>query len=270
MTTNYLSTIVKRKKMEAEQVAAQLSEKTACRLLNQVNSRKHASFAAALTGNDLAVIAEIKRSSPSRGMLAKIVEPDRLALQYCNGGAAAISVLTDEPGFAGSLDDLQVVTAALQHEFSHVPVLRKDFIVHPVQLIEAALAGASCVLLIANILKDELGDYIARANEYGLETLTEVHDEDDLQFAIAAQAPIIGVNNRNLKTFNVELSTSERLIQLIPDSCIKVAESGIKTVETAKRMHAIGYDAILVGEALVTALQPERFISEMRGQYGKN
>ena len=221
-------------------------------------------FAAALKQPSLAVIAEIKRKSPSRGQLADISQPVELAKQYCEGNASAISVLTDKEGFAGSLTDLQQVTMMLKNHFPHVPALRKDFIIHPYQLVEAAASGAACVLLITSILKNNLQDFISKANQLGLETLTEIHDEDDLQYALNANPPIIGVNHRNLKTFEFDMTASSRLIRLLPDDCIKVAESGIRSVETAKRMRELGYDAVLIGEALVTSQTPQQLIAEIR------
>lgn len=220
--------------------------------------RKKKRFSAAL--KKFAVIGEVKRRSPSRGVIGEIDDPVALAKKYIQGGAGAISVLTDGPSFGGCLEDLQRVSAGIE-----APTLRKDFILHPLQLAEAATAGASAVLLIARLVGKELKSLMTTAELLGLETLTEIHDEEDLQLALEAGAPIIGVNHRNLETFAIDLSISDRLKPLIPAGVITVAESGIHTPEQAKRMRELGYDAILVGEALVKAENPARLIAAMRG-----
>lgn len=217
-------------------------------------------FKEALVQDQLAVIAEIKRKSPSKGILNSSLDPVQLARQYVSGGAAAISVLTDKDGFGGSLQDLQAVVEACPG----IPVLRKDFIVDIKQLYETARTGAHAVLLIANVLQDRLAEFIAEAKKYGLETLVEVHDIYELHLAQNAGAEIIGVNNRNLSTFAVSLDTSISLAPHFSTSIIKVAESGIENKEHAARMRCAGYDAVLVGEALVKAQDPKTLIQELR------
>lgn len=264
---NYLSSIVQRKMDEVECLLKMLSVDLTHPMHAILTQQKNSSgiFAAALKNKKLAVIAEIKRKSPSRGDLGKILDPVDLALQYGQGGASAISVLTDFLGFGGSLLDLQLVSVALSRLNPKIPTLRKDFIVHPIQIAEAAYAGADCVLLIAKILKDQLQNFISEATRLGLETLVEIHDEEDLRYALDAEAKIIGVNHRNLQTFAIDMSITEKLRSQIPSEIITVAESGILTEATAKMMQNRGYDAILVGEALVTANNPAQLIHKMRG-----
>ncbi len=217
-------------------------------------------FSSALKGADLAVIGEVKRRSPSKGDMAEIEDPLALALTYSQGGVSAISVLTDSRSFGGSLSDLQRVSQG-----QAVPTLRKDFIMHPLQLAEAVFAGASAALLIVRLIGKDLKTFIKAASRLGLETLTEIHDREELELALEAEAPIIGVNHRNLNTFEMDLGLSEELRPLIPSHVIAVAESGIHTPEDAKKMRDLGYDAILVGEALVRAKDPSALIRQMKG-----
>jgi len=264
---NYLDEILLNKKQEVERLLEKVKADPKHPLNNMVEPknlvRKH--FANALTGVDLSVIAEVKRKSPSRGEIEKIEDPVELAMKYCNGGASAISVLTDSKYFGGSLDDLKQVANAVAVEYPHVSVLRKDFIIHPIQLAEARLAGANAVLLIANTLGVNLKAFIREANRLGLETLTEVHNSEELELAINADAPIIGINHRNLSTFDVDLSISGLLKSKIPPHIITVAESGIHNPLEAKRMKEIGFDAILVGESLVRSKDPSNLIQQMKG-----
>jgi indole-3-glycerol phosphate synthase len=264
---NYLNEIVLQKNKEVNQLLITFEKDSQHPLHDILIKQKQPSglFAAALRCKELAVIAEIKRKSPSKGDLSDISDPVSLALQYCQGGASAISVLTDEVNFGGSLDDLQKISEALHSQFSHVPILRKDFIIHPIQLAESVYAGASSVLLIACYLKNKLTDFIKEANRLGLETLVEIHDEADLECAIQANAPIIGINHRNLASFEMNMSLSEKLRHKIPQQYIVVAESGIHTAEMAHLMYQRGCDAILVGEALVRAQSPGELITQMRG-----
>ncbi|HNM98626.1 MAG TPA: indole-3-glycerol phosphate synthase TrpC [Marmoricola sp.] len=195
----------------------------------------------------LSVIAEVKRRSPSKGDLAPITDPAALARAYAEGGAAAISVLTEQRRFGGSLADLRSVRAAVD-----TPLLRKDFIVEDYQLLEARAAGADLVLLIVAALDDPtLHDLYATARDLGLTVLVEVHDEVETQRAVALGARLIGVNARNLKTLAVDPDTFGRLAPLIPDDRVKVAESGISGPADAQRFFAEGANVVLVGEALV-------------------
>lgn len=264
---NYLDAIVARKRTEVANLLQHLSSDTKQVYHDILTQQKTAgnSFAIALKQKTLAVIGEIKRKSPSRGELALIKHPTELATQYCIGGVSAISVLTDYEGFGGTLDDLQQVSKTLAKNYPHIPTLRKDFIIHPIQLAEAAHAGASCVLLIARVLGNQLSTFIEAAAKAGLETLTEAHDADDVKRSLDAGATIIGINHRNLSSFSIDITLSETLRPMIPDHVITVAESGIHTAADAHMMKRLGYDAILVGEALVSSSHPEQLIDEMRG-----
>jgi indole-3-glycerol phosphate synthase len=206
-------------------------------------------FQSALKHEHVALIAEVKRASPSRGTLRAELDPAQLAHVYAESGASAISVLTDTKYFHGSLADLQAVHAAVD-----VPVLRKDFIVDEYQLYEARAHQADAVLLIVRILSDaQLRDYLALARSLSLGVLTEVHDEAELDGALAADVHIIGINNRNLADFTVSLTTTERLAPRIPSGNIIVAESAIVTRADVERVARVGAQAVLVGEALVRA-----------------
>ncbi len=207
------------------------------------------------------VIAEVKRRSPSKGDLADIPDPAALAAAYARGGAAAISVLTEERRFQGSLDDLRAVRAAVE-----TPLLRKDFIVTDYQLVEARAAGADLVLLIVAALDDaRLRELHAHARELGLTVLVEVHDAAETERAVELGAELIGVNARNLKTLAVDPDTFGRLAPLIPDDRVKVAESGIGGPDDVKRYVAEGADVVLVGEALVKDGDPEGAVRAMTG-----
>jgi indole-3-glycerol phosphate synthase len=207
----------------------------------------------------ISVIAEVKRSSPSRGTLAAILDPAALAADYAAGGAATISVLTEERRFGGTLEDLRAVRAAVQ-----VPVLRKDFIVTSYQLWEARAAGADLVLLITAALDDnELAGLIDRARSIGLTPLVEVHTADEVRRTVDAGADLIGVNARNLKTLEVDRDTFERLAPLIPDGVVRVAESGVRGPRDVLEYARQGADVVLVGETLVTGKNPRTAVSDL-------
>jgi indole-3-glycerol phosphate synthase len=213
----------------------------------------------ALSGPGVAVIAEVKRSSPSRGTLAEIADPAALATEYEAGGAAAISVLTEERRFGGTLDDLVRVRCAVS-----VPVLRKDFIVTAYQLFEARAAGADLVLLIVAALSDqELVSLIERARSIGLTPLVEVHSSEEVRRAVDAGATIIGVNARNLHTLEVEPSTFASVAPLIPDGVVRVAESGVRGPHDVIELARAGADVVLVGEALVTGKDPRSGVADL-------
>jgi len=213
-------------------------------------------FAAALRADRVRVIAEIKRRSPSKGDLAPDLDPAATARAYESGGAACLSVLTDGPYFGGSSADLVAARAA-----TSVPVLRKDFTVDPLQIDEARAMGADAVLLIVAALDDaRLRDLHAYARERGLAVLVEVHDAAELERALAIAPQIIGVNARDLSTFAEDLSTGEQMIAAIPADTLAVAESAIRSVDDVRRMAAAGFDAVLVGEALVRADDPTALV----------
>ena len=225
------------------------------------------SLAQALRGPSLGLIAEVKRASPSRGVLRADLDAKALARTYAGSGAAAISVLTEEQHFQGSLADLEAVRAVLDGRGGpRQPVLRKDFLFDVYHLYEARVYGADAVLLIAAILEPrQLAELLALARTLGLECLVEVHDEQELERALAADAQIIGINNRDLRTFEVDLAVSERLRPLIPEDRVVVAESGIHTRADVQRLRALGVNAVLIGEALVTAEDPAAKMGELLG-----
>lgn len=219
-------------------------------------------FAAALRAADgLAVIAEIKRRSPSKGDLNAGLDPAVMARTYERGGAACLSVLTDGEHFGGSPDDLRAARGACA-----LPVLRKDFTVSANDVVDARLMGADCVLLIAAALdRVELAEYHRLAVEIGLDVLVEIHDEAELEHALGADATLVGVNQRDLVTFEVDHERAVRMAAAIPDRAVKVAESGVRGAEDAAALGAAGYHAVLVGETLVTAADPAAVIASLRG-----
>jgi len=237
--------------------------------LAELNTRlpRPFSFARALRRPDdtLAVIAEIKRRAPSAGDIVAGVSAPEQALRYQAAGADALSVLTDEKFFGGTLDDLYAVTTAFVNSPPARPCIRKDFMVHPVQIHEAREAGASAILLIVRALDDEeLGALFACANAAGLDSLFEIHNEQELDRALIAGATIIGVNNRDLAIFKCDLGLSERLIPLIPKTITAISESGIFTAADAARARASGAHAILCGEALMKAPDPAALVAAFR------
>jgi indole-3-glycerol phosphate synthase len=209
-------------------------------------------FAGALAGDGVNVVAELKKASPSRGLLRESFDPAALAEQFAQAGAAALSVLTEEEFFQGGLDDLRKARKATE-----LPVLRKDFILDEWQVWESRAGGADALLLIAAILDDgALGRLLVLARELGMEPLVEAHTREELRRALDAGARIIGVNNRDLRSFEVRLETSLELVGEIPDDCIAVAESGIRAPEDLARLRRAGFDAFLIGEHLMESPQP--------------
>ena len=220
-----------------------------------------ASLRAAAGKGELAVISEIKRRSPSKGALNAELDPATLACAYATGGAAAVSVLTDVEFFGGSVPDLQIARAS-----SGLPVLRKDFTVGPHDVCDAVLMGADCVLLIAAALtREELMSLHELARQVGIEVLVEIHDEAELEGALEAGALMVGVNQRDLITFEVDHRRAIRMASAIPDHVVKVAESGVRGANDARKLQRAGYHAVLVGETLVTSPDPERLLRELRG-----
>ncbi|MFP4166358.1 MAG: indole-3-glycerol phosphate synthase TrpC [Opitutales bacterium] len=210
----------------------------------------------------LAVVAEIKRRSPSAGMIADAdLSAVEQARAYLNAEVDALSVLTDAEYFGGSLPDLWEVVDFLESHNRRTPCLRKDFMIHPLQVLEAAEAGARCILIIVRALEDDAIKALRdAAGLAGLDVLYEIHTEPELEKALRFDPQIIGVNNRDLSNFAIDLSISETLIPEIPDPVIKVCESGISTPEDAARARACGADAILVGEALMRSEDPEKLV----------
>ena len=216
-------------------------------------------FAAALAADGFHVIAEMKRASPSRGLLCPQYRPREIAKAYQSAGASALSVLTEEQYFLGSLEDLTQARAAAQ-----LPVLRKDFILEDYQVYESVAAGADAILLIVAALSDQdLRKLLGLCNSLRIAALVEVHTQEELEKALAAGAGIIGVNNRNLKNLEVDLGTSFRLRERIPSTCLAVSESGIRTPADVWRLAQAGFDAVLIGERLMTAPEPGRALAEL-------
>jgi len=217
-------------------------------------------FRGALTARQPAIIAEIKKGSPSKGAFTEQFEPSKLAREYASGGAAALSVLTDAEFFQGGLEDLETARAA-----APLPVLRKDFTIDEFHVVEAAAHGADAILLIAAILDEsEMRRLRELSARYQMAALVEVHDEFEVDSALASGAEMVGVNNRNLHTFNVTLETSLRLAEKIPSGVVKVAESGIHSREDVRRLQAAGFDAFLIGERLITAADPTAALRELQ------
>ena len=243
-----LDQIVVRKRAEllAERSLAPIEQ------LEEAPRAERRSFREALDMRCPAVIAEIKRASPSAGVIAEQFDPGAIAQGYEAGGAAALSVLTDKQFFQGSLEHLEQARAAVK-----LPVLRKDFTLDRYHLLQAAASGADAVLLIVAALSDyDLTELLAQARELDLDALVEVHNETELERALAVGAEIIGVNNRNLKTLAVSLETSFRLAEQMPDDVLRVSESGIRTSADVRRLMAAGYQAFLVGESLMKQAEP--------------
>ena len=214
-----------------------------------------------LLSNELSVIAEVKRSSPSKGALATIADPASLAEQYENAGASVISVLTESRRFGGSLADLDAVRSRV-----NIPVLRKDFMVDEYQFFEARAHGADVVLLIvAALSKSQLTDFHQLAEGLGMRALVEVHTHDELERALEISPRIVGINSRNLKTLDVDAKAFAELLPLIPTDVVRVAESGISTRAEVEFAQNNGATAILVGEALVRAANPELAMRELLG-----
>lgn len=209
-------------------------------------------FFAALKKPGVSLIAECKKASPSKGLMVPNYDPIRLAKTYAKAGASAISVLTDGRHFQGSLADLRDVKEAVSSLQSPIPVLRKDFIFHPYQVYEARAAGADALLLIAAVLSDgDLAKLLKLTHKLGMNALIEVHTEEELARVLPLQPRIVGVNNRNLQTFEVDFANTARLREKIPAEIVVVGESGLKTAVDVQTMAHIGVDAILVGETLV-------------------
>jgi indole-3-glycerol phosphate synthase len=223
----------------------------------QVGGRRD--FEAALRTRRPAIIAELKKASPSKGLLAPGYAPGSLAPAYEQGGAAALSVLTDGPFFQGCLDDLATARTAVR-----IPVLRKDFTIDPFHVLEAAAWGADAILLIAAILSGaEMRNLRELAESYRMTALVEVHDESELRRAVDSGARVIGVNNRDLRTFEVRLEISLRLAGQMPAETTRVAESGIRSAADIRALSAAGYHAFLIGEHLVTSSDPAASIRDL-------
>jgi indole-3-glycerol phosphate synthase len=257
---SFLARIVSHKRDEL----AHAKKKLSLAALQQIAQTQAAprDFRRALkTGENIAVIAELKKNSPSAGVLREDFNPVELANSYVANGAAALSILTDEKFFGGNLENLQKA-----RNVCALPILRKDFIVNPYQIWEARAHGADAILLIVAILdRSQLFELLSAAAETGMQALVEVHNEAELDRALLVGANLIGINNRDLRTFEVTLETTERLSKLIPSSCVRVAESGIKSRRDVERIAACGVDAILVGSHLMQQADPGEALTELTG-----
>jgi len=252
-----LARIVDRKRVE---VATKQASRHSLEQSASYQTGQRRGFAKALRSSPPAIIAEIKKASPSKGLLATDFNPAAQARNYFSGGAAALSVLTDRDFFQGSLSDLKTARAS-----AFLPVIRKDFTIDEIDVIEAAASGADAILLIAAILTlDELTRFRELAESYGMAALVEVHDGDELAKALDSGASIVGVNNRDLRTFNVSLETSEKLAALMPESVTKVTESGIHANADVRRLQDAGFHAFLVGEHLMKSPDPVGALRALR------
>lgn len=226
--------------------------------------RPRRSLAAVLAEPAVTVLAEIKKASPSKGLLREDFDPLSLAGAYVRGGAGAISVVTDGPFFQGNAGIFRQVRRSVD-----LPLLRKDFLIDPLQIYESLFLGADVVLLIAALLSERLKEMIDLASFLGMESLVEVHDEGELHRVLDVNAPIIGVNNRDLRDFTVDLATTERLVaerdRLGAGGCLIVAESGIFSRRDVERLEACGVAGVLVGEALVRSDAPAELVASLRG-----
>ncbi len=256
--SNYLSEIIAAHRAEAARDRRDLPELVDRALAAPVTG----GFRKALAGGGgLGVIAEIKRRSPSKGDLDPDLDPAAIARSYRAGGARCLSVLTDASYFAGSPVDLGAAKAA-----TDLPVLRKDFTVSPADVCDARIMGADAILLIVAALgDDELGDLSRLADRLGLDVLVEVHDEDELGRALALDASMVGVNQRDLHTFAVDEHRAERLVAGMPDDVVAVAESGIRDAADAQRLAEAGYQAVLVGETLIRAADRRAAVAGLAG-----
>ena len=259
---NILSEIIasKRIQLEAAKRAVSLEQLRATALDTRVDAKAHA-LRDALRGNAINIIAEFKRRSPSKGTIRENADAATIAHSYESAGAVAISVLTEENYFAGSLDDLRAV-----REVVSIPILRKDFVFDEYQVYESAAAGADALLLIVAALDDETLVRLLRLteDELGMDALVEVHTEEEMKRAVAHAAKLVGVNNRDLRTFNVSTETSAQLAQFAPAGTVLVSESGL-TPDKVRKLQAVGYKGFLVGESLMRAADPEQQLRAFRG-----
>jgi len=254
---SFLSEILERKRLEVEGRRSQVDAAVLRQSLSPVSRPRGFGASLSKRGGPVRVIAEVKRASPSAGAIRADADAVGLAQRYARGGAAAISVLTDGPGFGGSLDDLRAVRSAVP-----VPVLRKDFIVDAYQVLEARAAGADAVLLIVAALEQsELASLLKEVAALGMDALVEVHTQRELAQALEVGAQIVGINNRDLTSFKVDLGVSEALLRQIPENVIAISESGVRALEDAVRLRAAGAANLLIGEALVRAPSPETLLT---------
>lgn len=259
-----LEKIVEQKKREVEMSKKILPLERMQAFLKVAKPKRHGSLVRRME-KGFCVIAEVKKGSPSKGIIRKDFDPLLTARQYLRAGADAISVITDEKFFFGRLEYLSRIST-----FSTVPLLRKDFIIDEYQIYEARAAGADIILLIAKLLSSkEMARFLGIAKELGMEAICEVHDKKEIAKALKAGAKIIGVNNRNLRTFQTDLEVSLELRRHIPEKVFAISESGIVSPEDVIRLKRVGFDAILVGESLMRQKSPTRLLKSLRNRKEK-
>jgi indole-3-glycerol phosphate synthase len=259
MSHDFLSKIIERKKDDIKEAKTKVSEKELCRQALNIHGQRP--FLQKLKQVGVNIIAEIKRASPSKGPIHLDLDPVRMAKAYEKGGAAALSVLTEKDFFKGSFEDFKLARSA-----TSLPVLRKDFIISEYQLYESAVLGADAVLLIVRCLSEtRLNELIALSGELKMDTLVEIHTEKDLETATRAGAELIGINNRNLKTFETDLGIAMHLVSLLKDHQIPVAASGIQNRKDIENNLKFGLNNFLIGESLVKAADPVEFLLNLKG-----
>ena len=256
-----LSQIIEEKKKAIEQAKSTLSLDEITKKL-EGSGQRHRRFTKEISKeHHINLIAEVKKASPSKGVLRKDFDPVKIACAYQMNGASALSILTEEKFFLGKLEHIKKVK-----EVSDLPILRKDFIIDAYQIYESAFYGAEAVLLIADILsEEELEALYSLSRKVGLDVVVEVHNEEDLKKALLVDAKVIGINNRDLHSFNVDLGVTTRLIKAIPEGKIIVSESGIKSHEDVMFLKSIGAAAVLIGEAFMTAPDIGAKVRELMG-----
>lgn len=254
---SYLEELLTSTRARIEETRSKVTEEALEQRISSVDAAR--SFRTALTGPETSVIAEIKRASPSKGPLNENLDAAALARSYAAGGADAISVLTEPTGFKGSLDDMKAALGA------GPPVLRKDFLLDPFQVLESRAEGADAVLLIVRVLGPELGTLYSAATALGMDALVEVFDEPDLERALEVGAELIGINHRDLETFEVDADRTAKLAPQIPEGVVVVGLSGVESRADVERLASDGARAVLVGESLVTAADPAAKLRELRG-----
>jgi len=259
MTSTILAEIIARKRVRIEESKRTVDlDWLIHRALHARQSRRHFATAISRRGG-INIIAEYKRASPSKGVINESLDPVPASLMYKTGGACAISVLTEGDSFRGSLDDLRAVRTSVD-----LPTLRKDFIIDEYQIYESSAAGADAILLIVSALTSEnLKGFQKLARELWLDVVVEVHDLDELEIAKSIDAKIIGVNNRDLRSFEVSLDVSRELIKHAPEDTIMVSESGLKTCEDLTELRNLGYSAFLIGETLMRSGNPEQELKKL-------
>ncbi len=261
-----LDEIAKATKVRIENDKKQIPLENMKQMAEKLDKNTDFPFEAALKNGDINFICEVKKASPSKGIIAEDFPYVEIARDYEAAGASCISVLTEPDFFKGSNEYLTEIKKNV-----NIPVLRKDFILEPYQIYQAKVIGADCILLICSLLKEEtIQDYILLCDTLGISALVEAHDEAEVKSAVNAGARLIGVNNRNLKTFEIDIHNSERLRKLVPEHILFVAESGIKTPEDINTLRRASVNAVLIGETLMRSPDKKKVLNELRGNYGES